>query len=100
MLQDLGFHIEESVRELGFLRAAKERSAREHGQEIWRAVALILSAYAIVQAAGLDVFRWPNVRPGSTVTCSTGMVRFFFGPSIMALAPAATIARRATNGRP
>jgi O-antigen ligase len=31
------------------------------------ASALILSLYAIVQAAGLDVFTWPNVRPGSTV---------------------------------
>lgn len=31
-LQDLGFQIEESVREVGFLRAAKERSAREYGQ--------------------------------------------------------------------
>jgi hypothetical protein len=36
VLQDLGFQIEESVRELGFLRATKERSAREYGQEIWR----------------------------------------------------------------
>lgn len=31
-LQDLGFQIEESVGEVGFLRAAKERSAREYGQ--------------------------------------------------------------------
>lgn len=31
-LQDLGFQVEESVREAGFLRAAKERSAREYGQ--------------------------------------------------------------------
>lgn len=31
-LQDLGFQIEESVREVGMLRAAKERSAREYGQ--------------------------------------------------------------------
>ena len=35
-LQDLGFQIEESVREVGLLRAAKERSAREYGQEINR----------------------------------------------------------------
>jgi hypothetical protein len=43
VLQDLGFHVEESVRELGFLRAGKERSAREHGQEIGRVAVLILS---------------------------------------------------------
>jgi len=43
VLQDLGFHIEESVRELGYLRAAKERGAREYGQDIFRALTLILS---------------------------------------------------------
>ncbi|MAF65888.1 MAG: hypothetical protein CMJ84_09555 [Planctomycetes bacterium] len=32
-LQDLGFQVTESNRALGFLRAAKERSARERGQE-------------------------------------------------------------------
>jgi len=36
VLQDLGFQVEESVREVGFLRAAKERSAREHGQDLTR----------------------------------------------------------------
>jgi hypothetical protein len=36
VLQDLGFQVEESVREVGFLRATKERSAREHGQDISR----------------------------------------------------------------
>jgi hypothetical protein len=36
VLQDLGFQVEESVREVGFLRAAKERSAREHGQDLSR----------------------------------------------------------------
>ncbi|MBH0194896.1 MAG: hypothetical protein HP494_04670, partial [Nitrospira sp.] len=36
VLQDLGFQVEESVREVGFLRAAKERSAREYGQDIGR----------------------------------------------------------------
>jgi len=44
VLQDLGFQIEESVRELGFLRAAKERSAREYGQEIARAVLFLLGS--------------------------------------------------------
>jgi len=54
VLQDLGFHVEESVRELGFLRAAKERSAREHGQEIWRAVALILSFGKLLMPIALE----------------------------------------------
>jgi hypothetical protein len=41
VLQDLGFQVEESVRELGFIRAAKERSAREYGQEIVRALLML-----------------------------------------------------------
>ncbi len=36
VLQDLGFQVEEVTREVGFLRAAKERSAREYGQDIGR----------------------------------------------------------------
>jgi len=43
VLQDLGFQIEESVREVGFLRAAKERSAREYGQDISRFLIFVLS---------------------------------------------------------
>jgi hypothetical protein len=43
VLQDLGFQVEESVREVGFLRATKERSAREYGQDIQRVLALLLS---------------------------------------------------------
>jgi len=43
VLQDMGFQIEESVREVGFLRAAKERSAREYGQYISRFFVLALS---------------------------------------------------------
>jgi hypothetical protein len=54
VLQDLGFHVEESVRELGFLRAAKERSAREHGQEIWRLVAFILSFGKLLMPIDLE----------------------------------------------
>ena len=46
VLQDLGFQVGESVRELGFLRAAKERSAREYGQEIGRWALLLLSVVA------------------------------------------------------
>ena len=36
VLQDLGFQVEESVKEVGFLRATKERSAREYGQDLTR----------------------------------------------------------------
>lgn len=43
VLQDLGFQVEESAREVGFLRAAKERSAREYGQYIQRVFVLLLS---------------------------------------------------------
>jgi hypothetical protein len=50
VLQDLGFQISETAREVGFLRAAKERSAREYGQEIWRWVLFTLSTAA--SAAG------------------------------------------------
>jgi hypothetical protein len=46
VLQDLGFQIEESVREVGFLRAAKERSAREYGQSIKRILVLVLTSVA------------------------------------------------------
>ena len=42
-LQDLGFQVEESVKEVGFLRAAKERSAREYGQDIGRVFVWLLS---------------------------------------------------------
>jgi hypothetical protein len=43
VLQDLGFQVEESVRAVGFLRAAKERSAREYGQDIARFFIFLLS---------------------------------------------------------
>jgi hypothetical protein len=50
VLQDLGFQIEESAREVGFLRATKERSAREHGQDISRFfIFLFSSALVLVQ---------------------------------------------------
>jgi hypothetical protein len=42
-LQDLGFHVTESDRVLGFLKASKERSAREHGQELLRGFVLLAS---------------------------------------------------------
>jgi len=43
VLQDVGFEVEESVLPVGFLRAEKERSAREYGQEIRRFLVLTLS---------------------------------------------------------
>ena len=44
VLQDLGFQIEESSTEMGMLRAAKERGAREYGQEIMQSLVFILGA--------------------------------------------------------
>lgn len=43
VLQDLGFQISEVEREAGFLRATKERSAREYGQEIQRTLIFLLT---------------------------------------------------------
>lgn len=43
VLQDLGFQVEESVKDVGFLRATKERSAREYGQDIGRFFIFVLS---------------------------------------------------------
>jgi hypothetical protein len=45
VLQDLGFQVEESSTEVGVLRAAKERSAREYGQEILQAFIFVLGAF-------------------------------------------------------
>lgn len=42
VLQDLGFQIEESVKDVGMLRAAKERGAREYGQEIMQSFVFLL----------------------------------------------------------
>ena len=44
VLQDLGFQVEESSAEVGMLRAAKERGAREYGQEILQSLIFILGA--------------------------------------------------------
>ena len=44
VLQDLGFQVEESSTEVGMLRAAKERGAREYGQEILQSLIFILGA--------------------------------------------------------
>ena len=43
VLQDLGFQVEESAKEVGMLRAAKERGAREYGQEISQSFVFLLS---------------------------------------------------------
>jgi hypothetical protein len=51
VLQDLGFQISESAREVGFLRAAKERSAREYGQHIGRTLLLIVSSLGLVSGS-------------------------------------------------
>jgi hypothetical protein len=51
VLQDLGFQVGESVRELGFLRAAKERSARQYGQEIARWILAVISSVGFVTAS-------------------------------------------------
>ncbi len=53
-LQDLGFHVEESVRGLGFLRAAKERSALESGQKIGRVFLIIISLAYVFQPIDLQ----------------------------------------------
>lgn len=53
VLQDLGFQVTEVDREIGFLRAAKERSARERGQEIKRGViAWLTTMLSLLAAAG------------------------------------------------
>lgn len=51
VLQDLGFQVTESDRDLGFLRAAKERSAREYGQEVKRGIVGFLTALLSVAGA-------------------------------------------------
>jgi hypothetical protein len=48
VLQDLGFQLSESVHELGYLRATKERSARERGQSITRFLVLLVSTGALL----------------------------------------------------
>jgi len=44
VLQDLGFQVEESESRVGVLRAVKERSAREWGQEIARTFVALIGA--------------------------------------------------------
>jgi hypothetical protein len=53
VLQDLGFQVEESQRQVGFLRATKERSAREYGQYVRQVLVLILSLGKLMQPVDL-----------------------------------------------
>ena len=53
MLQDLGFQVEESEPDVGLLRAVKERSAREWGQEIGRGL------IAMIGMVGMKVILMP-----------------------------------------
>ena len=53
VLQDLGFQVEESQQDVGFLRATKERSAREYGQYVRQALVLILSLGKLLQPVDL-----------------------------------------------
>lgn len=55
VLQDLGFQVEESVTEVGMLRAAKERGAREYGQEIWQGFIFILGILVVQKAIVISV---------------------------------------------
>jgi hypothetical protein len=59
VLQDLGFQISETSRDLGFLRATKERGAREHGQEIVRGLVLFLSLPLTVLSRGNAIIVLP-----------------------------------------
>ncbi len=54
VFQDLGFQVEEIVPEVGFLRTAKERSAREYGQDISRFLLFVLSLGKFIQPVDLQ----------------------------------------------
>jgi hypothetical protein len=58
-LQDLGFQVLESARDVGFLRAAKERSARQYGQEIARGLVFLASIAASL--GGANAVTWMPV---------------------------------------
>lgn len=53
VLQDLGFQVEESQQDVGFLRATKERSAREYGQYVRQALMFVLSLGKVLQPVDL-----------------------------------------------
>jgi len=60
VLQDLGFQVSESVHELGLLRAAKERSAQEYGQEIQKALILLVTVALSAFAQGNAIVSIPT----------------------------------------
>lgn len=60
VLQDLGFQVTESDRTLGFLRAAKERSAREYGQETTRGLVALLT-FVLSAFGGQNATLWMPV---------------------------------------
>jgi len=51
VLQDLGYQVTEVERPVGFLRATKERSAREYGQEIRRSMIAFFSSFGMILGA-------------------------------------------------
>ena len=55
VLQDLGFQVEESELDMGVLRAAKERSAREFWQEFTQGLVLLVSSAGLIGGANTIV---------------------------------------------
>jgi hypothetical protein len=60
VLLDLGFQVEESSIEVGVLRAAKERSAREYGQEIGQACFCLMTALFVPIIIPVDLHQQIN----------------------------------------
>jgi hypothetical protein len=59
VLQDLGFQVTEADRALGFLRAAKERSARERGQEVTQGIVAVLTSLLSALARSNTMYVMP-----------------------------------------
>jgi hypothetical protein len=73
-LQDLGFQVTECTRELGFLRAAKERSARERGQEIVRWLVALVSSIGLVSGSNTLVLLPVDLQQQINASLSTRRV--------------------------
>jgi hypothetical protein len=90
VLQDLGFQIEEVAKEVGVLRAAKERGAREYGQEILQGFIFALTTASIIIGGEIilipvDVHQQINatlVTRRSTTDASRFSVRVVFHRSV------------------